>query len=421
MREANNMAQSVAAMPAPGMTERRRNVGLVGISAAHAVNHMYGALLPLIYPLLLVQFHFGYAMLGAIIAASNVTGGLMQAGFGYINRRVSARTLIGWENIALGVCAAAMAITGNTFEFAAVRVAGAVAGSPQHPVGSAYCAEEFPPERRGFALGAHVGGGNIGTLLVPLLGALSIEKLGWRPTVLIFAIPIALMGILTFFLLQPDASIEARRLQPQDAGVKIELRNMLRRRNIRLVLLASTVAAGGRGLGVVMTYIPAYLEDAHRGLHLGQLTTGVLFNILLVGSVVGTMAAGRISDRFGRKRTLLVAYGLAFIAMLLVVVSGGNLLFLFPVLLFVGLTAFAESPLLQSFFADSIGGGSHRIGFGLYFTIAYGIGALWAEIIGATVEHFGFHVAFMVMGFSYLAAAAILLPSTNETSRGDPA
>ena len=375
---------------------------------------MYGALLPLIYPILLVQFHFSYTVLGAIIAASNVTGGLMQAGFGYVNRKVSARTLIGWENVALGLCVALMAVTGNVLEFAAVRVAGAVAGSPQHPVGSAYCAEEFPPERRGFALGAHVGGGNLGTLVVPILGALCIEKLGWRPTLLIFALPIALMGVLTFFLMPPDAVMAAHGSEQQDAGVKEELRAMLRRPNIRLVLLASTIAAGGRGLGVVMTYIPAYLQDAQRGLHLGQLTTGALFNVLLVGSVVGTMMAGRISDKFGRKRTLIVAYGLALLGMLLVIVTGPNLWLLVPILLFVGLTAFAESPLLPTFFADSIGAGSHRIGFGLYFTIAYGIGAIWVEIIGATVQYFGFHVAFLVMGFSYLAAALVLLPTRDQ-------
>jgi MFS family permease len=401
----------VPPLPALGSPERRRAVGLFAVSASHAVNHMYGALLPLIYPILLVQFHFGYAVLGAIIAASNVTGGLMQAAFGYINRRVSARTLIGWENVALGVCAALMAMTGNAFEFGAVRVAGAVAGSPQHPVGSAYCAEEFPAERRGFALGAHVGGGNIGTLVVPLLGALCIEKLGWRPTVVIFAIPILLMGLLTFFLMQPDATVAAGRRDSQDAGLKEELRAMLKRRNIILVLVASTIAAGGRGLGVVMTFIPAYLSDAHQGLHLNLLTTGALFNVLLVGSVIGTMGAGHVSDRIGRKVALVASYGLALVSMLLLISTGNNVALLFPVLLFVGLTAFAESPLLQTFFADSIGNGSQRIGFGLYFTIAYGIGALWAEVIGVTVQHYGFHAAFAVMGLSYLAAALVLLPA----------
>ena len=181
--------------------------------------------------------------------------------------------------------------------------------------------------------------------MVPILGALCIEKLGWRPTLLIFAIPIALMGIVTFVLMQPEAVVAGRGADGPDRGLMTELREMLRRPNIKLVLLASTVAAGGRGLGVVMTYIPAYLQDPQRGLHLGQLSTGALFNVLLIGSVAGTMLAGRISDHFGRKRTLIIAYGLALLGMALVIVTGPNLILLVPVLLFVGLTAFAESPL----------------------------------------------------------------------------
>src|SRR5690242_5587030 len=101
------MTQTIPAALQPStLTARRRTLGLVGVSAAHAVNHMYGALLPLVYPLLLVQFHFSYTVLGAVIALSNLSGGLMQAVFGYINRRVSARSLIGWENVVLGGCVA---------------------------------------------------------------------------------------------------------------------------------------------------------------------------------------------------------------------------------------------------------------------------------------------------------------------------
>src|SRR5579884_2226697 len=215
-----------AAVPVPqqrwavtASEERRRAIGLFGVSAAHAVNHMYGALLPLIYPILQDEFHFRYSALGLVIAVSNLAGGVLQALFGYINRRVSARTLLGWENIALSLCVVGMAAVGNVAGFGALRLAGSIAGSPQHPVGSAYCAEEFPPERRGSAIAAHVAGGNVGTLIVPLLGALCIDWVGWRTTLLIWSVPIAIVGVLTFFLLRPDANAPARRTAVQDEGV----------------------------------------------------------------------------------------------------------------------------------------------------------------------------------------------------------
>lgn len=394
--------------------ERRRAVGLFGVSAAHGVNHMYATLLPLVYPIMKNEFHFDYTVLGIVIAISNLSGGVLQAFFGYINRRISARALLGWENIALSFCVAAMAATGNTAGFAAVRWAGSVAGSPQHPVGSAYCAEEYPPERRGFAIASHVAGGNIGTVIMPLLGALCIGVFGWRATLLIFAVPIGLMGVLTFFLLRPDAELDQGRPVQTDAGVKVELRQMLSRRAVVLILIAATIAAGGRGLGVITTYVPSYLRDS---LHLGNLTTGVLFNTLLIGSVASTFVAGALSDRLGRKPVLIAAYALALVAVILLVLTGGNVVLLFPVLLFFGLTAYAETSVLQSYFADAIGGGSHRIGFGLFFTIGYGVGAVWAAVIGTIVDHYGFHAAFLVMGLSYVAAAAVLIPAPDTAGR----
>lgn len=396
---------------AASATERRRAIGLFGVSAAHAVNHMYGALLPLVYPLIQDQFHFNFSTLGVVIALSNFCGGVLQAVFGYINRRVSARKLLGWENIALSACVALLAASGSVAQFGALRMAGSVAGSPQHPVGSAYCAEEFPPERRGFALAAHVGGGNIGTLVVPLLGAVMISAFGWRLTLLLWAIPIGLMGVLTFFLLQDDPLRAARAAtEPPDAGVWPELRAMLSRKTVVLILIAATIAAGGRGLGVITTYIPSYLQ---KGLGFGAITTGVLFNILLVGSVVGTLGSGRLSDTFGRKRMLITSYSAALVSMILLVLSGNALWALFPVLLALGITAYAETSVIQSYLADAIGTGSQRIGFGLFFTIGYGVGSVWAAVVGAVIDHAGFHAAFLLMGASYVAAALVLIPTTD--------
>ncbi|MHB8578108.1 MAG: MFS transporter [Dehalococcoidia bacterium] len=392
--------------------ERRRAIGLFGVSAAHGVNHMYATLLPLIYPILKDQFHFSYGTLGIVIAVSNLAGGVLQAVFGFVNRRISARVLLGWENVILSALVVCMAAITSVTQFAFIRFAGSVAGSPQHPVGSAYCTEEYPAERRGFALASHVGGGNIGTMLVPLLGALCISWFGWRTTLLIFSVPIGVMGVATFFLLRPDAELQARRPEQTDAGWKAELGGMLSRRTVVLILIAATIAAGGRGLGVITTYLPAYLKD---GLHLGTITSGVLFNILLIGSVASTVVAGYLSDRFGRKPVLIVSYSLALIGAILLVLTGGRLLLLFPVLLFFGLTAYAETSVLQGFFADAIGEHSHRIGFGLFFTIGYGVGALWAAAIGGIIDQWGFHAAFLVMGASYIAAALVLIPTRDLT------
>jgi hypothetical protein len=48
------------------------------------------------------------------------------------------------------------------------------------------------------------------------------------------------------------------------------------------------------------------------------------------------------------------------------------------------------------------------VAFAVYFTFAFGIGALWAFVIGQVVGTWGFVAAFGVMAASYLGAAALL-------------
>jgi MFS family permease len=64
---------------------------------------------------------------------------------------------------------------------------------------------------------------------------------------------------------------------------------------------------------------------------------------------------------------------------------------------------------LQAYLADRATGPSRDVAFSVYFTCAFGIGALWAFIIGSVVSGPGYPVAFGIMACSYLAAALLLL------------
>jgi MFS family permease len=78
----------------------------------------------------------------------------------------------------------------------------------------------------------------------------------------------------------------------------------------------------------------------------------VLYSLLLVGAVVGPLLAGWLSDRFGRRRTLVVYYLLSALGVLAFLGAGSNLVLLVPLLLPFGTAVFSESPVLQAFLAD---------------------------------------------------------------------
>ena len=79
--------------------------------------------------------------------------------------------------------------------FAVTNVVSRVGGSPQHPVGNGLLAEQFPPERRGFAISAHISGGNVGTVVAALAGPAVLAAFGWRGASILFGIPAALVAL----------------------------------------------------------------------------------------------------------------------------------------------------------------------------------------------------------------------------------
>ena len=276
--------------------------------------------------------------------------------------------------------------------------------------------DRFPAARRGIAISAHISGGNIGTLVVPFIGYWVIGAVGWQGALAAFGIPALVVGVLILLLVHEDHS--AYRAAALEAGpVLAQLGAVLRRSDIRWILLASLAAAGGRGLNIAAPFMLLYLEGP---LGFDEATISLLYGLLLVGSVIGPLLAGWISDRFGRRRTLIAYYVLSALGIVLFVLAGSSLVLLVPLLLPFGTAVFSESPVLQAYLADRSAGPMRDVAFAVYFTVAFGVGALWGLIIGWIVEGPGYQPAFMVMAASFVVAG-LLIAAVREDGSGAPA
>lgn len=401
------------AEPARGQREpvapRSAWTNLTVVSAAHAVIHATVVLMPLVYPILQREYGFSYAQIGLLVGASSFVGGLLQLAFGYLGRYVARKTMIGVGNLFVGL---AMFLTGTATSYAtfmAWTLLGRVGGAPQHPVGSGLLTDSFVPRRRGFALAAHVAGGNLGTLAVPLVGAALIFHFGWRPTVMLFALPGLIAGTAVLLLAHEPAGMGNPAPRPAGTSRLAAFVEPLRHRGVLLIILASIIASGGRGVGVLTTYLPLYLSN---GLRLPGTEVALLFTLLLAGSVVGPLIAGRLSDTVGRRAMLLVSYCSAALVTTALPLVTGFTVWLWPlvvVIALLGLTAYAESPLLQAYLADHAPERLKDATFGWYFTLAFGVGSLWAAVLGWLIDHTGFAVTFWVMAGSYVLAGLVLL------------
>ncbi|OLF15131.1 MFS transporter [Actinophytocola xanthii] len=139
-----------------------------------------------------------------------------------------------------------------------------------------------PPERAGRAIAIVVSGLTVATVLGVPLGALLGQAFGWRTPFLAVAL-IAAAGGAVLAVAMPRTPASA-------TGARSELRVLARR---PVLLAITTTAVGFAGVGIVLTYLVPLLTEV------SGFSGGAASALLLaygVGSLLGNLAAGRLTD-----------------------------------------------------------------------------------------------------------------------------
>ena len=383
------------------------------LSVAHAINHAQAVLLPLVFLAIIKEFGVSIATIAFLAAAGSFLSGTVQLSYSWLTRYASRRNLLALGNLVFGGGMVAQAIAPGFGGFAVANVVSKLGASQQHPVGNGLIAEQFPPERRGMAISAHIAGGNVGTIAVPLIGAWLIAGLGWRWTVVLFGVPAILIGLAMYALIRESGTDRAAALAA--GNLRHAFANVLRDRDLRFIYLSSVLGGGGRGLGVLNLFVPAYLLLV---IGIDEGTVALMYTVLVAGSVPGPLVAGWLSDHVGRKPLILVAYAGGAISLVAFVLAGTSVPLLW--LGIVGLSAFnfVGSPQLQALTADIAAPAVRDAAFSVYFTLAFGVGSLWTALYGAVLdvrgEADGLPIVFLVMAVSFVAAAIAVVPVRAE-------
>jgi MFS family permease len=391
-----------------------RSLGL--LSVAHAVNHSFAVLLPPIFLAIIDEFGITVQSVAFLAAAGSLLSGFVQLSYAELTRHVSRRRLLGFGGMLFGGGFAAMALAGNFLAFSMANIAARIGTSPQHPVGNGLLAEQFPQERRGFAISAHIAGGNVGTVVVAVVGTPLLAVLGWRGVSIVFGVAAFVIAVGVLGLMREHGSDRAA---ARAGGSSIDaLRRVVADRDLRWVFLTSVLGGGGRGLGVVNLFALIYLT---RVIGLDAATSGLMYGALIVFSVPMPLLAGWLSDRFGRKPLIILAYLGGAVGFGVFIFGGSSLAWLWAGIVVMGLFSFAESPQLQALLADIAPPATRDASYALYFTLAFGVGSLWTALYGIVIEELGeptgVPVVFGLMAASFIAAALTTLPIRTDRAR----
>jgi len=214
------------------------------------------------------------------------------------------------------------------------RVLSALAHGTFFAVATVMASEAVSAEHRASAIAQVAIGLNLATVIGVPLGTLLGQHAGWRST--FWAVSaLGVIGALGVLALVPRVGGGGQ------AGLRAEL-GVFRRRQVWLAL-AMTVL-GFAGVYTSFTYLVPLLTDV-TGFHNSAVT--VLLFVFGAGSLIGTLAAGRLADRAPLRSLVAILSALAVVLAVFSVTSHDQVAAAVTVFGF-GLAAFATVPVLQT-------------------------------------------------------------------------
>jgi MFS family permease len=280
----------------------------------------------------------------------------------------------------------------------------------QHPLSSSLVSRAYEAGGRRTAMGTYNFAGDVGKVAFPAMLSGLILLLGWKGSVQLMGA----LGLATAWIVwMGGRGQEKPRLPATDTA---------------------TPAAKGRGWGIIdrkrfaglvvvgfldnsartvfLTFVPFLL--ARKGATPEQL--GLLFTLVFAGGACGKFICGPLAERFGPIRMVLVTElltGAAILALLPLPLTAA--LALLPIL---GVGLNGTSSVLYATVAELVAPEARARGYGLFYMLYQGSGAMAPVLYGWVSDAAGLSWAMIVLGVLTLAAGptAVLLRERNAPS-----
>lgn len=376
------------------MNEHAIPYGRLGIlSVAHTLNDFYSNFLPQLLPFLVVLLPgFTATQAAVLVSAFTITSSFAQPFIGLYLDRHSKRWFAYIGTLWMAVL---LSLTGLVTDYALLVLMAASAGFGTalfHPQ-AASMVNQMSGNKKGVIFSAFVAFGNFGFALGPLVLIPLFEALGLRAT-LFTVFP----GIIVFFLLFAFAPRNPKKAQnaPDLRALISSLKSSAR----ELLAVIGVIAVRSMCYVGLLTMLPLFFK-AEKMSNVGG---SHLVTILLFAGALGGVAGGFLSDRYGRKRLIVLSLLISTPLFLGFLYTDGFLSTLF--------LACAGAALLASFSVTVVAAqeaipNNKALAAGLTMGFATGLGALAVVPVGNIADMYGLHTAVCIL-FCLPALAGLL-------------
>ncbi len=367
------------------------------LATGHGSTHWYAGVLSALIPWIREDLGLTYAQIGLLMGARALAGTL-----GTVVTSIAAdlggrrRSILVGSVLMVAVCYIFIGMATSLLMLIFFGSMAAMASSAWHPPAMSLLGERFP-EWRGYALGWHGTGANLGQTISPLLVGAMLSYMSWRATLYVNIWPGLLMGLLLLWLLP---MLDDDRLTRQAKGYWDDLKSGLVYNTVvmKVGVLSILRTMGQQGL---QTFLPLYLAES---LQFSPALVGVGLAIMTFSGSWLEPLSGLLSDRIGRKPILFISLFLsALMVWGLTLVSGVWLPLLFIGL--IGLLHLSLRPIIMAFAMDVTPSSIGASTIGFVFSVNQLFSAFTPPIMGFIADVYDLKTAFYVFAVLTLIAA----------------
>ena len=377
---------------------------IAAIAVCHLLNDLMQSLIPAIYPLLKSNLSLTFSQIGMITLVFQGVGSILQPLVGlYTDRRPLPYALAS----AMGFTLAGLVLLAHADSFPLVLVSVALIGlgsSIFHPE-SSRIARLAAGLRPGFAQSVFQVGGNAGSSLGPLAAAFIVLPRGQGSIEWIAGVALLGMVILTMvgrWFVQEGAS----RAKAGRARAAAQVALPAGRVRLAVAVLVALMFSKFVYLTSFSSYYTFY-EIERFGVGVGQ--AQMLLFVFLAAVAVGTIIGGPIGDRIGRKRVIWLS--ILGVFPLSVVLPHLGLQATVAVSALAGMMLASAFPAIIVYAQDLMPTRTGSVA-GLFFGLAFGMGAIGAAALGVIADSHGIVFVYHLCAWlPLIGVLAVFLPN----------
>jgi len=375
------------------------------VTLAHWINDTYQAFLAPLLPVLIEKFSLTKSEAGLLSVCFQIPS-LTQPFVGYLADRIGMRYFVILSPAIAAVLMSLLGVAPSYGVLVLLLLATGLSTASIHSVGPVMIGRASGTSL-GRGLGFWMVGGELGRAVGPILvvSAVSLLGLGGLPWLMIG-------GVLTSVLLYArlhDIPVHMSSAQKEAAR---DWARALRAMRPLLLPLVPIMLARGLMLTALTVFLPVFLHEGGSSLWLA----GASLSILEGAGVVGAFSGGALSDRFGRRRIILISLSATPLLMMAFLSTDGWLRF--PLLVLMGAPAFALTPVLMAMVQETFPD-NRALANGAYMAVGFSLRAVATLLMGMIGDLIGLRTGFWIAAVAPLVVLPLVaqLPGRASPSR----